>query len=42
MVFAFGAGLLALRWLTRWLDQGRWHFFGLYCFAASFVVWWVG
>jgi undecaprenyl-diphosphatase len=35
MVFAFLAGLLALRWLSRWLEQGRWYLFGLYCFAAA-------
>jgi undecaprenyl-diphosphatase len=35
MVFSFGAGLLALRWLTGWLDGGRWHYFGIYCLAAA-------
>ncbi|MGA8571400.1 MAG: undecaprenyl-diphosphate phosphatase [Desulfobaccales bacterium] len=32
------AGLLALRWLSRWLQQGRWHYFGIYCLFASAVV----
>ncbi len=32
------AGLLALKWLSRWLDQGRWHYFGIYCLAAAAVV----
>ena len=33
--FAFLAGLLALRWLSRWLENGRWYLFGAYCgFAA--------
>ena len=38
MLFAFIAGLLALRWLSSWLEAGRWHLFGMYCIAASFVV----
>jgi len=35
MVCSFGAGLLALRWLSGWLERGRWHYFGIYCLAAS-------
>ncbi|NMM09491.1 MAG: undecaprenyl-diphosphate phosphatase [Polaromonas sp.] len=42
MVFSFLAGLVALRWLSRWLEQGRWHFFGGYCLLASLAVLWVG
>ena len=42
MVFSFGAGLLALRWLSRWLEQDRWHLFGFYCLAAAFLVFVVG
>jgi undecaprenyl-diphosphatase len=42
MLLSFLAGLLALRWLSRWLEQGRWHLFGLYCIAASCVVLVVG
>lgn len=38
MVFSFIAGLLALKWLSNWLEVGRWHFFGVYCLAASAVV----
>lgn len=38
MVFSFGAGLLALRWLSTWLEQGRWHLFGIYCLCASLLV----
>lgn len=37
-LFAFLAGLLALTWLSRWLEKGRWYFFGVYClFAAAGV-----
>ena len=36
-------GMLALRWLSRWLEQGRWHLFGAYCLvAALIVVFWLG
>jgi undecaprenyl-diphosphatase len=35
MVFAFLAGLLALRWLSRWLERGRWYLFGGYCLVAA-------
>lgn len=38
MIFSFFAGLLALKWLSSWLEEGRWHFFGIYCLAASAVV----
>jgi undecaprenyl-diphosphatase len=38
MVFSFIAGLLALKWLSSWLEKGRWHWFGFYCLAASVVV----
>jgi undecaprenyl-diphosphatase len=38
MVLSFISGLAALRWLSRWLEQGRWQFFGFYCLAASCLV----
>jgi len=38
MALSFAAGLLALRWLSKWLETGRWHLFGLYCLCASAVV----
>jgi undecaprenyl-diphosphatase len=37
-VVALLAGLLALRWLSRWLENGRWYWFGIYCLAASAAV----
>jgi undecaprenyl-diphosphatase len=37
-VFAFFAGLLALKWLTQWLEAGRWHLFGIYCLIAAIMV----
>jgi undecaprenyl-diphosphatase len=38
-VAAFLAGLLALKWLSRWLESGRWHLFGIYCLIAAVAVW---
>ncbi|MEA3196329.1 MAG: undecaprenyl-diphosphatase [Gammaproteobacteria bacterium] len=32
---AFIAGLLALKWLSRWLETGRWYLFGIYCLVAA-------
>jgi undecaprenyl-diphosphatase len=38
MVFSFLAGLIALKWLSSWLESGRWYLFGIYCVLASGVV----
>jgi undecaprenyl-diphosphatase len=38
MILAFLAGLAALRWLSSWLENGRWYWFGIYCLLASGVV----
>jgi undecaprenyl-diphosphatase len=35
MVCAFVAGLLALKWLSKWLESDRWYLFGIYCLAAA-------
>ena len=37
-VFAFLAGLMALRWLSSWLERGQWYLFGIYCLIASVAV----
>jgi undecaprenyl-diphosphatase len=37
-VVAFLAGLLALKWLSRWLEGGRWYLFGIYCLIAAAAV----
>jgi undecaprenyl-diphosphatase len=37
-VCAFVAGLVALKWLSSWLESGRWYLFGIYCLLASAVV----
>jgi undecaprenyl-diphosphatase len=38
MAASFFAGLLGLRLLSRWLEQGRWQYFGYYCLFASLLV----
>jgi len=38
MVCSFCAGLLALSLLSRWLETGRWKFFGYYCLPAAAAV----
>ena len=38
MALAFVAGLLALKWLSGWLEAGRWYWFGIYCLVAAAVV----
>ena len=38
MVCAFAAGLLALKWLSKWLESDRWYLFGIYCLAAAVAV----
>jgi undecaprenyl-diphosphatase len=37
-VCSFLAGLLALKWLSSWLESGKWHWFGIYCLLAAGVV----
>ena len=38
MLLSFAAGWLSLKWLSRWLEHGRWHLFGYYCLFAALVV----
>jgi undecaprenyl-diphosphatase len=35
---AFLAGIFALKWLSRWLEAGRWYWFGIYCLIAASAV----
>ncbi len=32
---AFLAGLVALKWLSSWLEKGQWYLFGIYCLLAA-------
>jgi undecaprenyl-diphosphatase len=38
MLFSFLAGLVALRWLSGWLEKGLWKFFGFYCLVAAGLI----
>ena len=38
MACAFVSGLLALKWLSKWLESDRWYLFGIYCLAAAVAV----
>jgi undecaprenyl-diphosphatase len=38
MVLSFVSGFLALKWLSRWLEQGLWLLFGCYCLLFAGVV----
>jgi undecaprenyl-diphosphatase len=38
MVFSFFAGLIALRFLSRMLERGRWDYFGYYCIVFAGLV----
>lgn len=38
MILSFIAGIIALRWLSSWLENGRWWWFGVYCVVASGAV----
>jgi undecaprenyl-diphosphatase len=38
MALSFVSGILALRWLSIWLERGRWYLFGIYCLCFSGLV----
>ncbi|MGB6308961.1 MAG: undecaprenyl-diphosphate phosphatase, partial [Steroidobacteraceae bacterium] len=42
MGLSFVAGWLSLKWLSRWLERGRWHLFGYYCLFAAAAVFILG
>lgn len=42
MLASFLAGLLALRWLSRWLEGGHWGRFGYYCVLAAMAIFGLG
>jgi undecaprenyl-diphosphatase len=35
LVFSFAAGFFAIRWLSAWLERGRWAWFGVYCLVLA-------
>ncbi len=38
LLLSFAAGLIAIRWLSSWLERGRWGWFGAYCLALAALV----
>jgi undecaprenyl-diphosphatase len=38
MVLSFISGILALKWLSNWLQRGRWYLFGIYCICAAIMI----
>jgi undecaprenyl-diphosphatase len=42
MILSFAAGWVSLKWLSRWLEHGRWHLFGYYCLFAAAAVFVIG
>jgi len=38
VLLSFVAGLVALKWLSGWLENGRWYLFGVYCLVAAAAV----
>jgi undecaprenyl-diphosphatase len=38
MLCSFPAGVVALKWLSSWLETDRWYLFGIYCLIASVAV----
>ena len=37
LISSFGVGVVALKWLLGWLEQGKFHYFGIYCFAVGII-----
>lgn len=38
MSLSFISAWIALKWLSSWLENGRWKFFGYYCLGFSMIV----
>jgi undecaprenyl-diphosphatase len=37
LISSFAVGVLALKWLLGWLEQGKFHYFGIYCFIVGLI-----
>ena len=35
LISSFAVGIVALKWLLGWLEQGKFHYFGIYCFTIG-------
>jgi len=38
MALSFCSGLIALKWVSSWLENGKWKYFGYYCLFAAIMV----
>ena len=38
MILSFIAGLIAINWLSSWLEKGRWSLFGFYCMIIALFI----
>ena len=36
-ISSFLIGIIALKWLLSWLEQGKFHYFGIYCFCIGLL-----
>lgn len=34
---SFAVGVVALKWLLGWLEQGKFHYFGIYCLVVGLI-----
>lgn len=37
LVSSFIVGVFALKWLLGWLEKGKFHYFGIYCFVVGLI-----
>jgi len=37
VISSFAVGVVALKWLLGWLEQGKFHYFGIYCLVVGLI-----
>ena len=37
LISSFAVGVVALKWLLGWLEQGKFHYFGIYCLVVGLI-----
>ena len=38
LLTSFFVGVVALKWLLAWLEGGKFHYFGIYCFLIGILI----
>ena len=38
LITSFFVGMVALKWLLAWLEGGKFHYFGIYCFLIGIFI----